>query len=336
MTVLPPPRFSIVLATRDRPALFAEALGSVLAQSHDDREIIVVNDGSQANNDDAYRAILSPAQQSLGERLRLVALRHRPRGHGQSYALNVGVEEARGRYVCFLDDDDLWTDPGHLARAAMTLEKAEAAGNPIDLYLANQRAWVAGVPLEAHHWLSALDGKLRAAGRTPDDEGAWHIGIDDLMRVDGFCHLNCLTVRRDLFLAVGGMDETIRWECDHDLFLRLVDTAARIVHHPAETARHNVPDAAAKASMTTSLSEVERRLWQLRALDKAALFLRSAELRRHGRRYKGHVLKRIASALATQGDTAAAAWVARQALGALPTTKWAAYASWLSWRGRGG
>jgi hypothetical protein len=88
--------------------------------------------------------------------------------------------------------------------------------------------------------------------------------------------------------------------------------------------------------MTTSLSEVERRLWQLRALDKAALFLRSPALRRHGRRYKGHVLKRIATALAAQGNTAAAAWVARQALGALPTAKWAAYASWLSWKGRVG
>jgi glycosyltransferase involved in cell wall biosynthesis len=335
MTVTPP-RFSIVLATRDRPALFTEALGSVLAQSHDDREIIVVNDGSQPNNGDAYSAFLGPVQQMLGERLRLVALRHRPRGHGPSYALNVGVEEARGRYVCFLDDDDLWTDPEHLARAAMILEKAETAGNPIDLYLTNQRAWVAGVPLEPHHWLGALDGTLSASGRTPDSEGAWHIGIDDLLRVDGFCHLNCLIVRRDLFLAVGGMDDAIRWEGDHDLFLRLVDAAAHIVHHPAETARHNVPNAAAKASETTSLSEVERRLWQLRAMDKAALFLRSSALRRRGRRYKGHALKRIALALAAQGDTAAAAWVARQALGALPTAKWAAYASWLSWRGRGG
>lgn len=330
-----PPCFSIVLATRDRPVLFAEALRSVLAQSHGDREIIVVDDGSQPDHGDAYAAVLGPALQKLGERLRLVALRRRPRGHGQSYALNVGVEEARGRYVCFLDDDDLWIDPGHLARAAMILEKAAAAGDPIDLYLTNQRAWVAGVPLEPHHWLGALDGRLRAAGRTPDSDGAWPIGIDDLLSIDGFCHLNCLTVRRDLFLEAGGMDETIRWECDHDLFLRLVDAAAHIVHHPAEIARHNVPDAAAKASMTTSLSEVERRLWQLRALDKAALFLRSPALRRHGRRHKGHVLKRIAEALAAKGDTAAAAWVARQALGALPTAKWAAYASWLSWKGGG-
>jgi hypothetical protein len=135
---------------------------------------------------------------------------------------------------------------------------------------------------------------------------------------------------------VGGMDEAIRWEGDHDLFLRLVDAAGHIVHHPAETARHNVPDPAAKVSVTTSLSEVERRLWQLRALDKAALFLRSPALRKRGRRYKGHVLKRIASSLAAQGEMVAAAWVARQALGALPTAKWAAYTSWLSWKGRHG
>jgi hypothetical protein len=96
-------------------------------------------------------------------------------------------------------------------------------------------------------------------------------------------------------------------------------------HHPALTARHHVPDPKAGTSITTSLGQIERRLWQLRALDKTALFLKSPLLRAYGRRHKGYALKRIAHELAAQGDWASAGFYAREALGVLPTVKWALF-----------
>ncbi len=322
------PLFSIVIATRDRAALFAAALDSVAGQDCIDTEIIVVNDGSKPESLPDYAAILARAQATLGPRLRSFQLLRRPKGHGSSYALNVGVENARGAYVCFLDDDDLWTDPGHLSRAAGVLRQRQAVGQVVDVYMANQIAVRAGVPLSTATWIEALDGQLRACGRRPDADGAYVVDIAELLGAGGFCHLNALTVRREFYLAVGGLDEAIRWENDRELWLRLLDAAHHMVHHPAVVAHHHVPDPKTAASITTGMGQLERRMWQLRVLDKAVLQLKSPLLRAHGRLHKGYVLKRLAHELAAQGDWRAASFYAAEALALLPTLKWAAYTLW--------
>ena len=80
--------------------------------------------------------------------------------------------------------------------------------------------------------------------------------------------------------------------------------------------------------MTTALSEFERRLSQLRLLDRAIFFSRHAAIRAYGRRHKVYTLKRIAKSLAAAGRHAEAAFYAREALGAGPTAKWAGYTAW--------
>ena len=98
--------FSVILATRDRPGLFSEALDSVLAQTHPAVEIIVVNDGSKPECLADYQPIWAAAAAARGAQFQAHSLVHRPKGHGQSYSINYGVAQARGDYVCFLDDDD--------------------------------------------------------------------------------------------------------------------------------------------------------------------------------------------------------------------------------------
>lgn len=317
------PFFSVILATRDRPGPFAEALDSVLAQDFRDVEVIVVDDGSAEAHRAGYEAALARAEATLGERFRLCRLPRRPRGHGPAFGRNRGAACATGRYLCFLDDDDLWTDPGHLGRAAAAL----AAG--ADLYLGNQRAWRGGAPDGAAHWLEGLAASLSARGLAPGEGGAFAVPVEALMALETFAHLNILIVRRALFEAAGGLDEALRWEEDRDLFLRLIDRAQGILHHPAEVARHNVPDPAQGASMTTSLAMLDRWLYQLRVLDKAALFARHPAIRAHGRAHKGHALKRIAEERHAAGDRLAAAFYAREALGARPTLKWLGFTLYL-------
>jgi glycosyltransferase involved in cell wall biosynthesis len=83
--------FSVIMATRNRPA-----------------EIIVVNDGSDDECRVQYSEILNTIN---GVPVQVVSLVQRPNGHGQSFAINSGVGKATAPYVCFLDDDDYWTDP---------------------------------------------------------------------------------------------------------------------------------------------------------------------------------------------------------------------------------
>jgi len=87
------PLFSIVLPTYKRPALLGEAIASVLHQSMGDFECIVVADG-----DPDVRVTSDP-------RIRVVASERR---EGAASARNLGLRAARGRYVTFLDDDDLF------------------------------------------------------------------------------------------------------------------------------------------------------------------------------------------------------------------------------------
>lgn len=90
----PGPVFSVLVSTFNRPALVVEALNSVRAQTVGDFECIVVNDGE------------TPVDLPDDPRFMLV---EKGTGAGMGAALNTALDRARGRYLTFLDDDDLYT-----------------------------------------------------------------------------------------------------------------------------------------------------------------------------------------------------------------------------------
>lgn len=316
-------QFSVILATRDRPALFAEALASVMAQqtpAEVEVEVVVVNDGTGAAHLPAYQAVWDAAARQWGPRFQQHSLVHRPKGHGQSYSLNYGVAQARGEYVCFLDDDDKWTDTGHLARAAAAVAAAAAQGQVLDLYMANQDAWIDEQRQRVGTlWLGGLAEQMAGRGASADGQGMYAPGVADLMACDGFCHLNCLTVRRALYQEVGGMDEGIRWECDRDIYLKLIEAARCMRHHPAVVSYHRVPDPSKANNMTTAMAMVDKRLLQAIVLDRALIRSKHPLIRDHARRHKAYALERIAQEFAQAGDWSRAGIYAAQALGASPS-----------------
>lgn len=92
---------SIVMPTHDRAALVARAVRSVLAQTWQELELIVVDD---ASTDSTPSALASLAQED--ERIRIVR-RERSQAAGNLVnPRNAGLEVARAEYVGFLDDDD--------------------------------------------------------------------------------------------------------------------------------------------------------------------------------------------------------------------------------------
>src|SRR5437763_16351508 len=124
-----PPCFSVIIPTRNRSELFQIALQSVLGQRYGNFEIIIVDDGSAEEHESRYRELVATAPVSV----LLFSLGPMPRGHGPSYVRNYGAAHARGTYLCFLDDDDQWSDPEHLGRVADVIT---ATTEPIDLILA--------------------------------------------------------------------------------------------------------------------------------------------------------------------------------------------------------
>ncbi|MGB0715055.1 MAG: glycosyltransferase family 2 protein [Phycisphaerae bacterium] len=92
------PLVSVIIPTYNRATLLPRALESVLFQSIDDWEVIVVDDGSIDDTPEIVRH-LAP---SFGGRL----VYERQSNRGSSAARNRGIDLARGRFVCFLDSDD--------------------------------------------------------------------------------------------------------------------------------------------------------------------------------------------------------------------------------------
>jgi glycosyltransferase involved in cell wall biosynthesis len=107
-----PPLVSAILPVRDRAAWIGRAVESVLAQTHRDVELIVVDDGST----DGTAAVL--------ERLATRMLRLRTPGSGPYAARNLGIAHARGDLIAFIDSDDAWR-PDHLASLVPRFDRAE-------------------------------------------------------------------------------------------------------------------------------------------------------------------------------------------------------------------
>jgi glycosyltransferase involved in cell wall biosynthesis len=91
------PKVSIIIPTYNRRPMLREAIGSVLAQDFEDFELIVADDGSTDGTADEIK--------EYGGRVKL--FRH-PENRGVSAARNSGILHAGGKYVAFLDSDDLW------------------------------------------------------------------------------------------------------------------------------------------------------------------------------------------------------------------------------------
>lgn len=185
------PRVSVIIPTYRHRNFVLDTLESVFAQSFSDYEVIVVDDGSP----DDTASILEPFASS--GRIRLV----RQANQGQAAARNTGLREARGEYVAYLDDDDLWPKD-RLARHVALLD-----GLP-DAVL------VYGPCLKLH------DNRLLPGPDGPHPSGRMR---DALLRQYCLTSPGQATIRMAAVRAIGGFDVTLWGVDDWDLYLRLSD-----------------------------------------------------------------------------------------------------------------
>jgi glycosyltransferase involved in cell wall biosynthesis len=97
------PLLSVIIPTYNRAELLRRALNSVLRQTFSDHEIIVVDDGS-TDCTQAQVARLSQEWSASRPRIRYFFQKNQ----GKSVALNHGLSEAKGKWIAFLDSDDIW------------------------------------------------------------------------------------------------------------------------------------------------------------------------------------------------------------------------------------
>ena len=103
------PKISVVVPLYNKQPYIQRALNSILAQTMEDYEVIVVDDGSTDDGPEVVKSIVD-------KRIRLISQANR----GPGAARNRGIEKARGEYLAFLDADDEWM-PRFLERSLALL-----------------------------------------------------------------------------------------------------------------------------------------------------------------------------------------------------------------------
>jgi O-antigen biosynthesis protein len=197
------PSFTVVMVTRDRPRLFSDALASVAAQSPAPLEVRVADDGEA-----------SPLE-SLPD-LPLLELAVLRVAFGQAGASrNAAARGARGDVLAFLDDDDRWR-PGHLAGLALAFADPEVGFAWRDTEVVRERVHDDGVR-------ETLESAILAAD--------WD---ERLMHTNDYLPPSAWGVRRDLFEALGGFDESFACSEDWDFALRAA-ARARVRRVPGAT-----------------------------------------------------------------------------------------------------
>jgi glycosyltransferase involved in cell wall biosynthesis len=235
------PLVSVVIPSYNRGHCIGACIRSVLAQTMDDFEIIVVDDASGDDTREQVAAIGDP-------RIAYLAL---PSNQGGAAARNTGIRRARGEFVAFLDSDDLWL-PDKLARQIDGLRRL---GPRCGL---------------SYTWLACVDDDgVETLRIHPEIDG----DCFQQMLVSNFIgSFSNLVVRRDLLLEAGGLDEAFRSCQDWDLFIRLCrDSAVHCERAYLVRYLQSVTDKVRISTNPRSVIQGHRRILAKFASDYAAL-----------------------------------------------------------------
>ncbi len=213
---------SVVIPTYNRAAILPDALHSVLQQTLPAEEILVIDDGSTDSTADVATAFGPPVRWIRQENAGVAAARNR------------GMRESHGRYIAFLDSDDMWAPDFLSAHLEVLRLKSEvgwsctglraidASGTP----LVNHRGLADEVPFFDHTGLSPEQWFAARLPRVTIRTGAGSYeaycgDVYEMLFGGNFVFPSSVVMRRRVFEEVGGFDESLRVAEDTEYFHRL-------------------------------------------------------------------------------------------------------------------
>jgi glycosyltransferase involved in cell wall biosynthesis len=195
---------SVIMRTRNRHELLREAIASVVAQDYRPIQLVIVNDGGEP-----VQSVIDPFQTALA-----ITLLDSP-SIGRCRAGNLGLAHARGTWITWLDDDDLYM-PSHLSTL---LRGVKASGKQV--------AYTDAFRLEQ---MRDRQGRWIEKSRTiPWSEDFSRI----MMFRQSFIHLVTVMHHRSCFEQLGGFDPRLEVLEDWDMFFRFAQDHE--FHHIKET-----------------------------------------------------------------------------------------------------
>jgi glycosyltransferase involved in cell wall biosynthesis len=197
------PAFTVVIAAYNSARTIAPAIRSVLAQTEQDLELIVVDDGSSDDTPDRVQAFLDA-------RVQLV----RQENQGVAGARNSGLTRARGRFVSLLDGDDLWL-PTYLEGMGAALDADPEAG------FAYTDAWV--LDDETRRIARSTAMSFQMPPETPPEDPEELLSL----LIERNFVFSSATLRRSAFEVVGAFDLRAQPADDYEMWMRLAANGYR-------------------------------------------------------------------------------------------------------------
>lgn len=196
-----PPAVSVIIPAYNVAIYISEALESVLAQTFNEYEVIVINDGS--SDTEELEQVLEPYREHI------VYLKQENRGAAS--ARNTGLYVARGEFVAFLDADDSW----HPDFLESQIKFIESHGN-CDLVYSDAR----------------LFGESQLAGKTFMETSPSRGAVTFESLITARCNVitSGVVARKQMVLDAGLFDEHLLRAHDFDLWLRMVRIGARAAY----------------------------------------------------------------------------------------------------------
>ena len=202
------PLVSIVIPTYNRSSFLLQAVESILSQTWKNVEIVIVDDGST----DDTREVLAPY---MG-RIRYI---YQSNSGRPSCPRNVGIRNAAGKYIAFLDSDDIM-DPRKIEMQVRFLEKNPEVG----MVFTDFSTFAHG---------RAVSQSFTSSGHTPFVQlPKTQVGPNQYILSAEAC--DCLTLdnpigtpsvvaRKEVFARIGTFDESLRWSDDIDMWFRIAE-----------------------------------------------------------------------------------------------------------------
>jgi len=192
------PLVSVVVTTYNQAAYIEQALKSVLAQTYEPFEVIVVDDGS---TDDTPSRI-APFKDSINY--------IRQKNQGVAGSRNTGIREARGEYIAFLDGDDFWEPENIAAQVEVARNHPNAGLVVVDGVELND----SGIGLT-----SLLYGPY--CQDLPEDRVTTGRYYHQLLHGQFICTTSQVMVPRRVFQTVGLSNGKFKRASDYDLYVRI-------------------------------------------------------------------------------------------------------------------
>ena len=304
----PEPSVSVVIATRNRPKYLARLLLCVQQQELENLECIVIDDGSGSETIAAYEEIW----RGLDDRFQLhLKSATEANKDGVSRARNRGIKLARGEFVAFCDDDDLWLRTDHLSTGMRVLRSHGA-----DLYFAKLRLSSDGAVVRSDFYEKATKDLTRHLLR----------GESDIFEIDNesgatllrhhTLHCNTIIAAKRLLLDGGLYWEYLYVREDVDFGLRVMDRANKILYRSTLSADYDVTP---RESLSRSVTPIESHLFSIIAALHAESSMRSPMMRKVARGNRAWFLLQVAHAAHSDGRSRQAKEFALQSLLLSPT-----------------